>query len=214
MARPDGARTGHRRPVDGLTDLGRRLVAELAGRLEPWLVEPRGRRPPARPTSRSRTTARPGGRITCDPTAAPSVPCGGLAPRGPARRAGSRADLVPGRPVRGFDTRAVLTRWLLADPDGFERLRDDPGATVSGARPEDIDLVTGRTAEALRACHARIVRGEGDPRPGWGWDSPPAKGPRRRGTARPPGAGRGPAHRTRRTCRPLELGRMLAPETP
>lgn len=71
--------------------------------------------------------------------------------------------LLAGRPVRGFDTRAVLLRWLLADPAGFERLRDDPGATVSGARPEDIDLVTGRTAEALCACHARIVRGEGDP---------------------------------------------------
>ncbi|MFJ3248794.1 HEXXH motif domain-containing protein [Streptomyces sp. NPDC086782] len=149
---------------DGLTDLGRRLLAELGGRLEPWLAEPVDTRTRAaadlaiadhRATWRAYHLRPDPGAVRAHAAAWPHQA------RSVARR--HEPTLLAGRPVRGFDTRAVLLRWLLADPAGFERLRDDPGATVSGARPEDIDLVTGRTAEALCACHARIVRGEGDP---------------------------------------------------
>ena len=149
---------------DGLTDLGRRLVAELSGRLEPWLAEPvdaRTRAAADLAIADHRATWR-AYHLRPDPD---TVRAHAAAWPHEVRSVTQRPapTLVAGRPVRGFDTRAVLVRWLLADPEGFRRLRDDPGATVSGARPEDIDLVTGRTAEALRACHARIVRGEGDP---------------------------------------------------
>ncbi|MGW0574603.1 hypothetical protein ACWD25_01250, partial [Streptomyces sp. NPDC002920] len=42
-------------------------------------------------------------------------------------------------------------------------LRDDPGAVVEGARPEDVALVTGRTDDALDAFRDRIAQGAGDP---------------------------------------------------
>ncbi|MEV7860839.1 HEXXH motif domain-containing protein [Streptomyces hirsutus] len=157
--------------ADGLTDLGERLVAELARRLEPLLDEPVG----ARARSAAELAAadhratwrahhlRPGpgavrahAEAWADGRPMPAAPSAfGLASDG--------STIVPGAPARGFDTRAVLLRWLLADPAGFDGLRDDPGAVVSGARPEDVDLVTGRTAEALRAFRARILGGDGDP---------------------------------------------------
>ncbi|KAB1147326.1 HEXXH motif domain-containing protein [Streptomyces luteolifulvus] len=142
---------------DALTDLGRRLVAELSGRLEPWLaepVDPRARSAADLAIADHRATwrayhLRPG------PEEVRARVETGPSPAEPA--------LVPGTPERGFDTRAVLLRWLLADPAGFEALREDPGATVDGARPEDVDLVTGRTTPALAAFRARIARGDGDP---------------------------------------------------
>ncbi|MFE7812959.1 HEXXH motif-containing putative peptide modification protein [Streptomyces sp. NPDC057433] len=164
--------------ADGLTDLGERLVAELTRRLEPLLEEPvdAGARSAAelatadhratwrayhlRPEPRmvrAHVEAWAGGRPASAVTGGPVLSSGGpvLSPGG--------ATLVPGAPVRGLDTRAVLLRWLLADPAGFDGLRDDPGATVSGARPEDVALVAGRAAEALRAFRARILGGDGDP---------------------------------------------------
>ncbi|WP_409471219.1 HEXXH motif domain-containing protein [Streptomyces sp. HC307] len=202
---------------DGLTDLGRRLVAELAGRLEPWLAEPVDGRARAaadlaiadhRATWRAyhlrpdRGTVR--SLVAAWPHEAPPVAPG----HGPT--------LVPGRPVRGFDTRAVLARWLLADPAGFERLRDDPGATVSGARPEDIDLVTGRTAEAMRACHARIVRGEGDPETwvGLGLAARAEGDPAGEGLLAQPELAAALHTELDGRADPLELGRMLPPDRP
>lgn len=144
--------------ADGLTELGRRLVAELEGRLAPWLAEPVEARALAaaelaaadhRATWRA-YHLRPDPRVVR--VHAEGRPEGAGEP-----------ELVPGTPARGFDTRAVLLRWLLADPAGFEALREDPGATVEGARPEDVALVTGDTAAALRAYRERILRGRGDP---------------------------------------------------
>ncbi|MEV0172915.1 HEXXH motif domain-containing protein [Streptomyces sp. NPDC050803] len=138
---------------DGLTDLGRRLVAELTARLEPWLAEP-----VPQPALAAAELAVADHRATWrayhlrpDPRA--------------VRERAERYEpvLAPGSPARGFDTRAVLLRWLLADPAGFDALREDPGATVSGARAEDVALVSGDTAGALCAFRERILRGGGDP---------------------------------------------------
>ncbi|MFJ1974295.1 HEXXH motif domain-containing protein [Streptomyces sp. NPDC087903] len=131
---------------EGLTDLGRRLVAELSGRLEPWQAEPVDTRALAAAEL-----------AVADHRALWRAYH--LGPTGPT----GESVLTPRTPARGFDTRAVLLRWLLADPEGFDRLRADPGATVEGARPEDADLVMGRTAEARAAFRTRIVRGDGDP---------------------------------------------------
>ncbi|MBZ9641943.1 HEXXH motif domain-containing protein [Streptomyces sp. PSKA30] len=202
---------------NGLTDLGRRLVAELAGRLEPWLAEPVDGRARAaadlaiadhRATWRAYHLRPDRGTVRSLAGAWPHVAPPVAPGHGPA--------VVPGRPVRGFDTRAVLARWLLADPAGFERLRDDPGATVSGARPEDIDLVTGRTAEALRACHARIVRGEGDPETwvGLGLAARAEGDPAGEGLLAQPELAAALHTELDGRADPLELGRMLAPDRP
>ncbi|MET7450777.1 HEXXH motif domain-containing protein [Streptomyces sp. NPDC005574] len=132
--------------AEQLTDLGRRLVGELSGRLEPWLAEPVDA-----PVLTAAELAVADHRALWR-----AYHLAAAGPTGEPR-------LTPRTPARGFDTRAVLLRWLLADPAGFERLRDDPGATVSGARPEDAALVSGRTAEAMAAFRARVVRGDGDP---------------------------------------------------
>lgn len=149
---------------DRLTDLGRRLVAELSRRLEPWLEEPvdaRARSAADLAVADHRATWR-AYHLRPDPREV-----GALAAAWADGRAlpspSSEGTLTPGTPARGFDTRAVLLRWALADPAGFDRLRGDPAGTVSGARPEDVALVTGQSVEALSACHARIVRGDGDP---------------------------------------------------
>lgn len=60
------------------------------------------------------------------------------------------------REVGLFDSRAVLMRHRLGDPALLARMRDDPGllsATVTGAHPADVELVTGerRTAETAYA---------------------------------------------------------------
>ncbi|MFD8132525.1 HEXXH motif domain-containing protein [Streptomyces mirabilis] len=152
--------------ADGLNDLGRRLVAELTRRIEPWLDEPvdaRVRTAAVLAVADHRATWR-----ACHLRPAP----GTLRAHATAWAAGNPLPRttdepepvpVPGSPARGIDTRAVLLRWLLADPAGFAALRDDPGAVVAGARIEDIALVEGRTAEALSAFRARIGRGDGDP---------------------------------------------------
>ncbi|MEU2298701.1 HEXXH motif domain-containing protein [Streptomyces antibioticus] len=142
----------------GLTDLGRRLVAELTERLTPWLsepVDPRVRAAADLAARDHRATWR-AYHLRPDPRTAD-------ADAGSLERGTSPPALVPGRPTRGLDTRAVLLRRLLADPEGLTGLDDDPGAVVEGARPEDVALVTGRTAEALEAFRDRIVRGDGDP---------------------------------------------------
>jgi HEXXH motif-containing protein len=149
---------------DGLTDLGRRLVAELTRRIEPWLDEPiddRARAAADLAVLDHRATWR-AYHLRPDPLV--------VRAHATAWTHGSRLPalqhepaLTPGSPARGFDTRAVLLRWLLADPAGFGTLRDDPGAVVGGALPEDVSLVAGHTAEARRAFHARIVRSDGDP---------------------------------------------------
>ncbi|MER5433195.1 HEXXH motif domain-containing protein [Streptomyces sp. NPDC002588] len=150
--------------AEELTDLGRRLVAELAGRLEPWLGEPVDARCLAaaglaaadhRATWRAYHLRPDPGTVRAHAralTQGTAPPAGAPAPR-----------LLPGSPVRGLDTRAVLLRRMLAGPGGLTGLRDDPGAVVEGARPEDVALVTGRWDEALAAFRARIARGEGDP---------------------------------------------------
>ncbi|MER7486924.1 HEXXH motif domain-containing protein [Streptomyces sp. NPDC126497] len=202
---------------DGLTDLGRRLVAHLAGRLEPWLAEPVDARARAaadlavadhRATWRAYHLRPDPGTVRAHAAAWPH------GTRSVTRRHGPT--LVAGRPVRGFDTRAVLVRWLLADPEGFGRLRDDPGATVSGARPEDVDLVTGRTAEALRACRARIARGEGDPETwvGLGLAARAEGDPAGEGLLAHPELVTALYTELDGRADPLELGRAFAPRTP
>ncbi|MDT9698803.1 HEXXH motif domain-containing protein [Streptomyces sp. P17] len=144
--------------AQGLTELGRRLVAELSGRLAPWLAEPvetRARVAAELAAADHRATWR-AYHLRPDPRVVRAHAEGRPEGKG-------EPELVPGTPARGLDTRAVLLRWLLADPVGFEALREDPGATVEGARPEDVALVTGDTAAALRAYRERILHGDGDP---------------------------------------------------
>ncbi|MGW1953779.1 HEXXH motif domain-containing protein [Streptomyces sp. NPDC001920] len=150
--------------AQGLTDLGRRLVAELSRRLEPWLDEPvdaRARSAAELAVADHRATWR-AHHLRPDPREARALATA-FADGAPLPSPTHEGTLTPGTPVRGFDTRAALLRWSLAHPEGFDALRGDPGGTVSGARPEDIALVTGRTAEALSTCHARIVHGDGEP---------------------------------------------------
>ncbi len=152
---------------DGLTDLGRRLVAELSRRLEPWLDEPvdaRARSAAELAVADHRATWR-AHHLRPDPREVRAVAAAFAdgRPLPSPTREGMLTPGTPGTPVRGFDTRAVLLRWSLADPAGFDALRGDPGRTVSGARPEDVALVTGHTAEALSTCRARIAHGDGDP---------------------------------------------------
>ncbi|MFE6333308.1 HEXXH motif domain-containing protein [Streptomyces sp. NPDC057806] len=144
--------------ADGLTEQGRRLVAELERRLTPWLAEP-VRTPALAAAGLAAADHRATWRayhLRPDPRVVRAHVDG----RPPVA---GEPELVPGAPARGLDTRAVLLRWLLADPAGFEALREDPGATVEGARPEDAALVTGDTEGALRACRERILSGRGDP---------------------------------------------------
>ncbi|WP_328872223.1 HEXXH motif domain-containing protein [Streptomyces sp. NBC_00287] len=144
--------------AEGLTELGRRLVAELEGRLAPWLGEPvaeRARVAAELAAADHRATWR-AYHLRPDPQVVRAHVEG--RPEGTGE-----PKLVPGTPARGLDTRAVLLRWLMADPAGFDALRENPGATVEGARPEDVALVTGDTEAALRAYRERILRGEGDP---------------------------------------------------
>nr|WP_260859847.1 HEXXH motif-containing putative peptide modification protein [Streptomyces cupreus] len=144
--------------AEGLTESGRRLLAELEARLAPWLAEPveeRARVAAELAAADHRATWR-AYHLRPDPRVVRAHAEGRPEGRG-------EPELVTGTPARGFDTRAVLLRWLLADPAGFEALREDPGATVEGARPEDIALVTGDTAAALSAYRERILRGAGDP---------------------------------------------------
>ncbi|MFI1566168.1 HEXXH motif domain-containing protein [Streptomyces sp. NPDC020490] len=150
--------------AQGLTGLGRRLVAELTRRTRPWLAEPvdeRTRAAAALAVADHRATWR-AYHLRPDPQTvrahAAAWTRGGPLPAGADEPA-----LVPGSPGRGLDTRAVLLRWLLADPAGFAELRDDPGATVAGARPEDVALVEGRTADALHTLRERVLRGDADP---------------------------------------------------
>ncbi|MER6674500.1 HEXXH motif domain-containing protein [Streptomyces sp. NPDC000983] len=138
--------------AEELTGLGRRLVAELTERLSPWLTEPvedTALTAARLAVADHRATWR-AYHLRPDPRAVRAHPAG-------------EPELVPGVPARGLDTRATLLRWRFADPAGFDALREDPGATVEGARPEDIALVTGDNARALEAFRARILRGDGDP---------------------------------------------------
>ncbi|MFI9250179.1 HEXXH motif domain-containing protein [Streptomyces sp. NPDC053069] len=147
-----------------LTELGRRLVAELTATLRPWLTEPVGARALAAAelaAADHRATWR-AYHLRPDPDAVGEY-AEALARSAPPPPGLSTPRLVPGRPVRGLDTRAVLLRRLLADPEDVHRFGAAPGAVVEGARPEDVALVTGRTGEALDAFRSRIVRGEGDP---------------------------------------------------
>ncbi|MFB6642641.1 HEXXH motif domain-containing protein [Streptomyces chartreusis] len=199
--------------VGGLTDLGRRLVAELSARLGPWLYEAVD--DPVRSAAElavadHRATWRA---YHLRPDAQDVRAMAEAWSRGDALvlPAGAPA-LAPGLPGRGFDTRAVLLRWLLADPAGFDRLRDDPGATVSGARPEDVALVTGRGAEALRTCHTRIVRGDGDPETwvGLGLGARAAGDPAGAGVLAHPELVMALHARLGGRADPLELGRAVA----
>ncbi|WP_405431775.1 HEXXH motif domain-containing protein [Micromonospora sp. NBC_00617] len=63
-------------------------------------------------------------------------------------------------PVGLLDARAVLSRYLLFDPDAFNRLAaqpDDVGATVAGATPADLALVAG-DVERARADYLGELR--------------------------------------------------------
>ncbi|MFF3939167.1 HEXXH motif domain-containing protein [Streptomyces phaeofaciens] len=152
--------------AEGLTVLGRRLVAELSARLEPWLAEPvdaRCRAAADLAASDHRATWR-AYHLRPDPRTV-RAHAEALGRGAPPPASGPAPTLVPGRPARGLDTRAVLLRRILAEPAGLAGpdFRDDPGAVVEGARPEDVALVTGRVSEALDAFRARIASGDGDP---------------------------------------------------
>lgn len=198
--------------ADGLDELGRRLVAELTRRVEPWLDEPvdvRVRSAAALAVADHRASwrahhLRP---------AAETVRAGAAAwTRGEPLPPAPDEAPAPGRPARGFDTRAVLLRWLLADPAGFAALRDDPGAVVEGALAEDVALVEGRTEEALRAFHARALRG-GDPDAwvGLGLAARAAGDPAGEGLLAHPDHAMALHTALAGQADPLELGRALAP---
>lgn len=203
--------------ADGLTERGRRLVAELTRRVEPWLDEPvdvRARAAAAVAVADHRASWRA---HHLRPAAETVRAHAAAWTRGEPLPPAPDPATVPGSPSRGFDTRAVLLRWLLADPAGFAALRDAPGAVVTGALPEDIALVEGRTEEALAGFRARVVR-DGDP------DADAWVGLGLAARARADRAGEGllahpelaMALHTALGGRadPLELGRALAPECP
>ncbi|MGW3631466.1 HEXXH motif domain-containing protein [Streptomyces sp. NPDC005122] len=208
--------------ADGLNELGRRLVAELTRRVEPWLDEPvdvRARAAAALAVADHRASWRAHHlRPSAETVRAHAAAWSRGEPLSPAPDAAPvpvRGGPHGGPPLRGFDTRAVLLRWLLADPAGFAALRDDPGAVVAGALDEDVALVEGRTTEALHAFHERAVRG-GDPDAWVGLGLAARAGADRAGEgllARPELA---MALHTALDGRagPLELGRALAPACP
>jgi hypothetical protein len=206
--------------ADGLNDLGRRLVAELTRRIEPWLDEPvdaRVRAAAALAVADHRATWRAYHLRPAQGTVHAHAAAWGDG--NPLPRATDEAEPlpvpVPGSPARGLDTRAVLLRWLLADPEGFAALRDDPGAVVAGARPEDIALVEGRTVEALGAFRARIDRGEGDPETwvGLGLAARAAEDPAGDGLLARPELAMALHTELDGQAGPLELGRALADRT-
>lgn len=206
--------------ADGLNDLGRRLVAELTRRIEPWLDEPvdaRVRAAAALAVADHRATWRAYHLRPAQGTV--HAHAAAWADGNPLPRVTDEAEPlpvpVPGSPARGLDTRAVLLRWLLADPEGFAALRDDPGAVVAGARPEDIALVEGRTVEALGAFRARIDRGEGDPETwvGLGLAARAAEDPAGDGLLARPELAMALHTELDGQAGPLELGRALADRT-
>lgn len=199
--------------ADGLNDLGRRLVAELTRRIEPWLDEPvdaRARAAAALAVADHRATWRAHHLRPAPGTV--RAHAAAWAGGGPLPGTPDEPAATPGSPARGIDTRAVLLRWLLADPAGFEALRDDPGAVVVGARPEDVALVEGRTAEALGAFRARIGRGDGDPETwvGLGLAARAAGDPAGEGLLARPELAMALHTELNGQADPLELGRALA----
>ncbi|WIM97894.1 HEXXH motif-containing putative peptide modification protein [Actinoplanes oblitus] len=87
----------------------------------------------------------------------------------PAVPADSRVTTSASPEVGRFDTRAVLIRYLLTDPDRLRRLRDDPellATAVTGAQPADADLIRGDRAAAAVA-YAGLVTA--DPASVHGW---------------------------------------------
>jgi HEXXH motif-containing protein len=160
------------RSAPGLTDLGRRFVGGLATRLEPWLDEPV---PPAAEAAAETAVAdhsaawrahhlRPG--ETAVREAANAWLAGRPAPAG-ALDLGSTVEPDPA--ARWLDTRAVLTRLLLADPAGFDDLRMAPSTVdhcVLGATPADVACVAG-DLETARRLYIEELTGSPDRAMAW-----------------------------------------------
>ncbi|MEU5998771.1 HEXXH motif domain-containing protein [Streptomyces sp. NPDC047197] len=152
------------RDVDRLTDLGRELIDELTARLTAWQDEPVDPQAldAARYAAADHYASWRAHHVEADAggvTRAAEAYEEGRVPLVPPRHADV---IVPGKPRRGLDTRAVLLRRLLVDPEALRALRSAPGAVVEGARPEDVALVTGDTGWARQRFEARVVE-EGTP---------------------------------------------------
>ncbi|MEV8313667.1 HEXXH motif domain-containing protein [Streptomyces sp. NPDC059900] len=154
------------RDAERLTDLGRELTDALTARLTAWQDEPVDPRAldAARQAAADHAASWRAHHVSADARQVARA-ARAYAENRPLElpQGADGADvIVPGRPRRGLDTRAVLLRRQLADPDALHALGPDPGAVVEGARPEDIALVTGDAALARQRFEAR-VREEGGP---------------------------------------------------
>ncbi|MBK3578273.1 HEXXH motif domain-containing protein [Streptomyces sp. MBT65] len=147
------------RPAQRLSSLGRELVDELTQCLTAWsgeVVDPRARDAAALAAADHRATWR--AHHLQPPTDAVARAAHSYSPAGdvPVVLPSAEGTLVPAKPQRGLDTRAVLLRRLLMDGTVTE--------TVEGARPEDIALVTGDHDTARARFTDRILHvGGADP---------------------------------------------------
>jgi len=146
----DGIRTARR-----LTPLGRELVDELTTCLTAWREETvgvRARDAAALAAADHRATWRayhvqPGSDAVARIARAYN-PAGNT----PLVLPPDEGVVVPGKPCRGLDTRAVLLRRSLVEGD-------TAGRAVEGARPEDVALVTGDHDTARARFTERVLRG-------------------------------------------------------
>ncbi|MCX4673149.1 HEXXH motif domain-containing protein [Streptomyces sp. NBC_01381] len=154
------------RGADRLTDLGRELVDELTGRLTAWQdepVDPRARDAAHLAAADHHATWR-AHHVRPDLDEVTRAAAAYAARSGPVRLPPrGKNTIAAARPERGLDTRAVLLRRLLDDPEGLRALSAAPGAVVEGARPEDVALLTGDVDGARQSFEARVRAGSAAP---------------------------------------------------
>lgn len=158
------------RGADRLTPMGRDLVDELTGRLAGWRDEPvgaRARDAAALAAADHRATWRAYHVRPPVDAVARAARAYGAAASAPGAPPAADGRIVPGRPGRGLDTRAVLLRRMLVDGAGGPAWADAAAGAVEGARPEDLALVTGDHDAARAAFTDRIVRGPGPDPDAW-----------------------------------------------
>ncbi|MGW6267576.1 HEXXH motif domain-containing protein [Streptomyces sp. NPDC055060] len=147
-----GIRGAHR-----LTALGRELVDALTEGLTPWQDEPLSPEAldAARCAAADHYASWRAHHVQADPDAVTRAARAYEGDRPITLPQGADV-IVPGAPQRGLDTRAVLLRRLLVDPEALRALRRAPEAVVEGARPEDVALVTGDTDWARLRFETRV----------------------------------------------------------
>ncbi|MEV0322841.1 HEXXH motif domain-containing protein [Streptomyces sp. NPDC050658] len=153
------------RASDGLTDLGRKLVDELTGRLTAWQDEPvhGTARDAARLAATDHHATWRAHHVVPDRAEVKRAARAYAERSGPVRLPRGADVIVAGAPRRGLDTRAVLLRRLLDAPEGLHALSAAPGAVVEGAHPEDVALVTGDIDRARRRFERRVREGDASP---------------------------------------------------